>query len=101
MAKLMEIAKLSELKPGSGETVDVENASIALFNVNGMVHAIDNTCRHRGGPLGEGQLDGQVVTCPWHGWQFDVTNGNCLTKPEACLTRYPVKIEGDKILVEL
>lgn len=74
---------------------------IALYNVDGTLHALDGVCPHAGGPLGQGQLDGCVVTCPWHGWQFDVTNGqHCLTEA----IRHgslPVIIDGDDVLVEL
>ena len=75
---------------------------VALFNVNGTVHAIDGTCTHRGGPLGEGELDGIVVTCPWHGAQFDVTTGAVLGSPAPQgVTAYKVVVEADTILIEM
>ncbi|MBI2461390.1 MAG: Rieske 2Fe-2S domain-containing protein, partial [Candidatus Rokubacteria bacterium] len=75
MGKLAKVAEIADLAPGQGRVVEVEGKAIALFNVDGAFYAIDNTCLHRGGPLGEGELDGAVVTCPWHGWCYDVTTG--------------------------
>ncbi len=74
---------------------------VALYNVDGTFYALDGVCPHAGGPLGEGTLRGNIVTCPWHGWQFNVTNGqNCLNArlPHTC---YKVKVEGDGVYVEL
>jgi len=67
---------------GRGNTFSLDGRNIALFRVNGTVYAIDDACRHEDGPLGEGDLEGSVVTCPYHNWRFDVTNGDCLTEPE-------------------
>ena len=60
----MKVASISDLGPGSCMKVEVGGRAIALFNGNGTVCALDNTCRHRGGPLGEGTLEGEIVTCP-------------------------------------
>jgi nitrite reductase (NADH) small subunit len=67
MAEYVKVAKASELEPNHGKLVEVQGKKIALFNVDGKLHAIDNTCTHRGGPLSEGELEGDEVTCPWHG----------------------------------
>ena len=61
----------------------------------------DNTCKRRGGSLGEGELDGTVVTCPLHAWTYDVTTGECFDDPACGVDRFPVKVEGDEILVEV
>ena len=74
---------------------------VALFNVDGRFYALDGVCPHAGGPLGEGALRGTVVTCPWHGWQFDVVSGeNCLNR-RMTHASFPVRIEGGDVLVEL
>ena len=65
----VEVAKVEEIKSGEGKTIEANGKTIALFNSDGMFYAIDNTCAHRQGPLGEGYLDGKLVTCPLHGWQ--------------------------------
>jgi nitrite reductase/ring-hydroxylating ferredoxin subunit len=103
MADLVKVAKASELPTGSGKQVEVEGKgiSVAVFNVDGGFYVIDGTCAHVGGPLGEGGLDGNVVTCPWHGWQYDVMTGNCGVKPGVKQKSYPVKVQGDDIFVEL
>lgn len=74
---------------------------IALFNVDGAFYALDNTCLHRGGPLGEGDLQETTVTCPWHGWQFDVTNGAVLLDPGKKVASYPTKLEGEDVLIDV
>ena len=99
MADYICVAKADEIPAGQGRTVEVEGKKIAVFNINGNLHAIDDTCVHRGGPLGQGQLDGSVVTCPWHSWRFDVTTGACLTIPAGRTRCYPIKIEGADIWV--
>ena len=99
MAEFVHAAKLSELPPGSGRTGDVSGIAVALFNVPGTIYAIDNTCRHRGGPLGEGLLEGKVVTCPWHMWEYDVSTGEFTGNREIKVATYAVQVEGDEIKV--
>ncbi len=101
MAEFMKVATLQELPPGSAKAVEVAGNAVALYNLDGTVFATANTCPHRGGPLGEGELDGQVITCPWHGFQYDVKNGTCLTNPALGLSCHPVRLEGDSILVQV
>src|SRR5262249_61882334 len=81
MSRLVKVAETKEVAPGTGKVVDAEGRRIALFNVAGTFHAIDNTCTHRGGPLGEGGLAGEGVTCPWHGARFSVKTGDVLAPP--------------------
>ena len=100
MPEFKKAATKSEVQPGTGKTVNVDGQAIALFNVEGSIYAISNTCAHRGGPLGEGDLAGKEVTCPWHGWTYDVTNGNA-TKTAASVKSYPVKVEGEDVLVSV
>ena len=102
MSKLVKVAETKEVAPGTGRVVEAEGRSIALFNVAGAFHAIDNTCTHDGGPLGEGDLAGEVVACPWHGAQFNVKTGGVLAPPARTGVRsFPVKVQGDDVLVEL
>ena len=99
MGTFTRVADTADLKPGEGTVVEVAGKTLALFNVDGTFYALDNTCLHRGGPLGEGELEGAVVTCPWHGWRFDVTTGACELTPEAKVPTYPVKVEGQDVYV--
>jgi nitrite reductase/ring-hydroxylating ferredoxin subunit len=70
--EFVRVAFVHEIPSGTGRTVDINGIWIALFNVDGTFYAMDNSCPHAGGPLGEGQLCGAVVECPWHGWKFNV-----------------------------
>lgn len=99
--KFVNVGRKSEIAPGTGKTVAVEGRAIALFNVNGKIYATDNACVHRGGPLGEGTVDGNEVVCPWHGWAYDITTGQCSMNPAASVACHQVKEEGENILVSL
>ena len=102
MAKAVKIAQTSELSPGTGKVVQAEGRSIALFNVEGTFYAIDNTCTHRGGPLGEGAIQGDSVECPWHGAHFNVKTGAVTNPPaRAGVRSFPVKVEGSDVLVDV
>lgn len=101
MSSFVKIASKKDIPEGTGLALDIEGKSIALFNCEGNFYAIDNTCKHRGGPLGEGSLEGKEVICPWHGWQYDVTTGACTTDPSMHQKKYTLKIEGDDILADL
>ena len=75
MSDYITVASVSEIPPGTGRTVEVAGVWIAVFNLNGTFYAIDNTCPHAGGPLGEGKVCGNDVECPWHGWKFNIVSG--------------------------
>jgi nitrite reductase/ring-hydroxylating ferredoxin subunit len=96
----IKIASRADIPAGTGKVVDAGGKQIALFNVEGKFYAIDNTCKHRGGPLGEGELDGTSVVCPWHGWEYDVTTGKNLDDENVRVGCYAVKLEGDDIIIE-
>jgi nitrite reductase/ring-hydroxylating ferredoxin subunit len=94
------LAHVDECPPGTCLEVVAAGRVIALYNVDGQFFALDGVCPHQGGPLGKGTLSGHIVTCPWHGWQFDVRSGeNCIT-PAVCQARIPVQVEGDQVLVD-
>ncbi len=93
------VAKLEDLQPGTSRSVEVEGVGIALFNVDGTVYALDNTCPHAGGPLGDGRLAGECVVCPWHGWRFNVRTGERPENPAITVACYPVSIQGGDIVV--
>jgi nitrite reductase (NADH) small subunit len=93
--------KKSELPAGTIREIQIEGRAVALANVGGAIYAINNTCLHRGGPLGQGQLDGKVVTCPWHGWQYDVTSGKVVQNPAAGVDCYPTEVRGEDVFVDV
>jgi nitrite reductase/ring-hydroxylating ferredoxin subunit len=99
LSRFYKVARVVDVPPGTGRTVDVNGVKVALFNVNGRFYAIDDRCPHAGGSLGEGILDGCVVTCPHHFWQFDVRRGHAPEFPEARVDRFEVRLDGQEIAV--
>jgi nitrite reductase/ring-hydroxylating ferredoxin subunit len=97
---LLRAARKDEIPAGTIREFQVDGKTVALANVGGQFHAIDNTCLHRGGPLGQGVLDGCIVTCPWHGWQYDVTSGKISQNPAVGVNCYPVEVRGEDIFVD-
>ena len=90
-----------ELDEGRPKIVRLNGRNIALFRVNGAYYAVANNCLHRGGPLGEGELDNYQVTCPWHGWKYDVRDGSLTVIPTLKVKTYPVKVEDGMVLVDV
>jgi len=74
---------------------------ICVANVNGTITAMDNVCLHRGGPLGQGEIENGKVVCPWHGWQWDPQTGQAAHNPNAKLALYPLKVENGDVLIEI
>ena len=98
----IEAGPSADIAPGESTIVEAGEREIAVFNVDGTFYAIENTCCHRGGPLGEGELEGAVVTCPWHGWEFDVTTGRChAPMPDKEVASFPVHEENGALFVEV
>lgn len=101
MPESVRIASVSDIPPGTGKEVTVGDRVLAVYNIDGQFHAMDGICPHAGGPLGEGAVHGCIVTCPWHGWQLDVTTGqHCLT-PQIRQAQFTCRVEGAEVLVEL
>jgi 3-phenylpropionate/trans-cinnamate dioxygenase ferredoxin component len=99
--KVIPITNLCELEPGTCRSVEVDGIGVALFNVEGTIYALSNTCPHAGGPLGEGKLNGELVECPWHGWQYNVRTGERPENPDFKVACYPVQVDGNLILVTI
>jgi nitrite reductase (NADH) small subunit len=93
-------AAASEIPVGTIKEVNVGGTAVALANIAGTYHAINNTCLHRGGPLGQGQLQGVAVTCPWHGWQYDVTTGKLVMNAAVAVKTYVLDVRGEDIWIE-
>lgn len=92
-------AKTNEIEEGKGKRFEINGKPIALFKKNGVIFATDEACPHAGGPLSEAELDGETITCPWHGFQYNLKTGQ---SPQHCtLKTYPVKIDGEKILIDV
>ena len=101
MSDLVKVAEVNDLKPGECKIVIAGDRELTLCNVGGTFHAIDNTCPHRGGPLGEGVLESTVITCPWHGWRFDVTTGQSPVLPTAKVETFEVAVDGNDVKVRI
>ena len=94
------VGRVEDLPPGRGATVELDGGrELALFNVAGEFHAIENFCPHRGAPLADGHLCAHTVECDWHGWRFDVRTGACLTHPAHAVEAYEVVLEDGWIKI--
>ena len=102
MAQFIKVAGTDEIPAGSIKQVEVNGKSIALFNLDGNYYAIGNDCTHRGGPLAEGFVEGESVTCPWHGAQFNIKTGAVEGAPASKpVAKYNVRVQGSDIEVEV
>jgi nitrite reductase/ring-hydroxylating ferredoxin subunit len=112
------VCRADELPPGARKLVRLGAVEVGVFNVGGRYFALPNICTHQFGPLCQGQVsgtvvarpetgfrfewahDGQVIVCPWHGLEFDLTTGRCLAYPKVKLRSYRVRVEDDTVVVE-
>ncbi|MBT3222578.1 MAG: Rieske (2Fe-2S) protein [Proteobacteria bacterium] len=93
--------KTNQLAPGEMEEFILGDTPLAIANVDGEFFAVSNRCPHAGGPIGDGALEGHTVTCPYHGWSYNLQDGSCFVNDEAKLTCYEVKIVGDSVCVRV
>lgn len=99
---VVTVTRVSETPPGTISVHEVDGVRIALCNVNGSFYAIDDVCTHDGGPLDQGELQGNLVECPRHGAKFDVTSGAAVVLPAVRPVKtYPVEVDGDDVKVDL
>jgi 3-phenylpropionate/trans-cinnamate dioxygenase ferredoxin component len=92
----------ADLLPGEMRTAEAGHRTVALFNVNGTYHALEDVCTHDGGPLSGGVFEGEAVTCPRHGAQFDVRTGRALCFPAVAPTAvFAVRVDGGRLLVQI
>ena len=112
-----DVGNVSDIPPGERLLITVARQSIGVFNVNGRFYALKNSCIHDQAPVCLGEIsgallpsdygeyvwgkEGEILRCPWHGWEFDITTGSSLFKPNAKLTTYPVTIANDRVIVEI
>ena len=101
MTDFLVAAKTSEISEGEGKIISINGKEIAIFNVKNEFFAIDNACCHHGGPLGEGILDGAIITCPWHHWKYNVMTGVNPINPQIRVQTYEVKVENDEIKIRV
>jgi|AntRauTorcE11898_2_1112593.scaffolds.fasta_scaffold05547_2 nitrite reductase/ring-hydroxylating ferredoxin subunit len=116
------VCEVNELEPGQRLLVELEGRDIAVFNVDHEFYAYTNWCVHQAGPVCQGSLsgtqtasfdpetletefkwekEGEVLACPWHGWEYDVTTGDCLSRQKAKLVSHEVRICDDEVVVDI
>ncbi len=95
----VRIAAAADVPPGTGRAYTLGRYDVALFNVDGRFYALENSCPHQGGPIADGWLEGAEVTCPWHGWCFDVRSGKMTLGDFARITRFAVELRGQDVYV--
>ncbi len=111
------VGALADFPPGSHTVVKIRNLHLGVFNIDGEFHALPNICPHQFGPLCEGPVggtttcsadtgwrfswvrEGEILTCPWHGLEFDIATGTCLASPKLRVRRYPISVEGGEVVV--
>jgi len=102
MADFIKLTTTSELpEDGEAREYPLGDKTICIANVNGQYCAMDNVCVHRGGPLGQGVVSDSKVICPWHGWEYDPKTGVPTQNPALKIAVYPMKVEGQDVLLEL
>ncbi len=102
MTDFIKVAQSDELDDGELIAVEVDGEPVCLAKVDGCIYAFTDNCTHISGPLNEGELDGEVLTCPWHGAQFNVTTGKVLRGPaRQDIATYPVRVEDNAVFVSL
>lgn len=102
MPPFVKVARTDDLALGQAKRIDIAGRSLAIFNLGGRYHAIDDACNHRGGPLSEGQVEEDAVVCPWHGARFSIITGELLGAPgRGPIRSYPTRVNGQDIEIEL
>ena len=110
------VGRVADLPPGSQRLVRAGRWGVGVFNVNGKYYACNNHCPHAGGPLCLGEItgttenvgpyqvlwvrQGEIVSCPWHAWEFDITTGRTITEPTRSVRTYPVRVEDDLVILD-
>ena len=96
-----ELTRIEDCRAGGSREIVVGEQVVALFNIDGSFFALDGVCPHQGGPLGEGELAGCIITCPWHGWQFDVRTGQHQLSKNVVQPRFETKVENGMVWIDL
>lgn len=102
MSEFVRICGKADL-PASSEAREIAVAErmLCIANENGSISVMDNVCPHRGGPLGQGMLEGGKLICPWHAWAFDLKSGEAVHAPQVKVPVYEIKLDGEDVLAKL
>ena len=101
MSNWTKLPDCRDLPVQQGRVVFVDEKPVAVFNIDGNFTAMDNRCPHRGGSLGDGELEGEIVTCPWHGWQFNCRTGRAMENGSITVPTFPVDVRPDGLFVRI
>ena len=101
MSEFQPVGRIAEFAAGQGRMVTVNCRHVALFRLGEEFFALDNMCLHRGGPLCDGQIKNDVVTCPWHFWSYEIRTGTMVQDPRVGVSRHEVRLDGELISVRL
>lgn len=101
MTHWIDIGAESDFAPGTATECVVADRIVAVFNVDGEFRAMDGVCPHQGGPIGKGEMQGCIVTCPWHGWQFDVRDGQSQLSPGVQHPTFEAKVENGRVFIAI
>ncbi|MBS3168128.1 Rieske (2Fe-2S) protein [Candidatus Woesearchaeota archaeon] len=99
--EFVEVASLEELRESKRKKIEIEGQSILLIYRGGEVFAINSVCPHAGGPLEEGEINQDDISCPWHFYTFNIRDGSCLNSPSCRIRKYNIKLEGEKVLIKI
>jgi nitrite reductase/ring-hydroxylating ferredoxin subunit len=97
----IKICREQDLTEGKVKTAKVLARTVAVFRINGELYGIEADCKHMRASIAHGKIEGHTITCPAHGWQYDITTGACLTEPWAQLRTYPVLVEDEYVYVDV
>jgi nitrite reductase/ring-hydroxylating ferredoxin subunit len=100
-SEFVVVGRVHDFAPGAGKMVTVAGRHVAIFRLGDDLFALDNMCLHRGGPLCEGPIEREVVTCPWHGWSYQIRTGTMVQDPRVGVSKHEVRIDGDQVAVRL
>lgn len=101
MNEFVSVGQVDEFIPGQGKMVTVNGRHVALFRLGDEFFALDNMCLHRGGPLCEGPIARDVVTCPWHGWSYEIRTGTMVQDPRVGVSKHDVRVDDGRLSVRL
>ncbi|MEZ6135195.1 MAG: Rieske (2Fe-2S) protein [Pirellulaceae bacterium] len=97
----VRVCQLEELPDPGGREFMVSGRVVAIFRHGSQVHAVDGMCAHQGGPLAAGMLDGNCITCPWHGWQYDVRDGKNMLTGKQMLDCFAIDVRDGEVWIEV
>jgi nitrite reductase (NADH) small subunit/3-phenylpropionate/trans-cinnamate dioxygenase ferredoxin subunit len=101
LSELVRAATVDQIPEDEGFVVEIKGREIAIFCCSGQYYAVENSCPHRGGPVAEGELENETITCPWHAWPFDLRTGECTINSAAKLQTFQVQLQDGQVFIAL